>query len=296
MTDLPPPPVPADCDLRDLDGFLLNVERLLASELWALASAEEFRAAMSLWCRAWKQVPAASLPDDERTLAAFAGVSLARWAKVRSMAMRGFDKCADGRLYHRTLAADAMRAMGAKAKRASEKAAEAERLRAYRERKKAEEEAARTGVRTVYGTGTNGVRQDRTGQGQDRTGQNSIHVHEERAGDGEALTTPDLPPRLREAYREIAQAEGGGPAGFALANRALAAARRMFRVPTEAQLRETYRAAAEAGVADQDPARWPDFRDRMRQERAQERTGSTAGLDASRADHFAHLDAAGASR
>jgi uncharacterized protein YdaU (DUF1376 family) len=110
MTDLPSPPVPAACDLRNLDGFMLNTERLLASELWALSTPEEFKAAFALWCRAWKQVPAASLPNDQRTLAAFAGISAARWPKVRDMALRGFYLCADGRLYHRTLAEDANRA------------------------------------------------------------------------------------------------------------------------------------------------------------------------------------------
>lgn len=111
MTDARPDPlVPAEVDLRDLDGFMLNVERLLASELWALSTGEELKAALGLWCRAWKQLPAASLPNNDRILASFASSSPARWPKLKDMAMRGFVLCSDGRFYHRVLAEDALRA------------------------------------------------------------------------------------------------------------------------------------------------------------------------------------------
>lgn len=129
MSDkLPAPLTPANCDLRDFDGFLMNVERLLASELWALSTPEEFKCAMALWCRAWKQVPCASLPDDDKVLAAFSGAGR-RWQKVKRLALRGFVKCSDGRLYHATLSQDALRAMKAKAenKARTEKATEARR-------------------------------------------------------------------------------------------------------------------------------------------------------------------------
>lgn len=117
MTDHPPPMTTPEIDVRDLDGFMLNTERLLASELWALATGEEFKGAMGLWCRAWKQIPAASLPNDERVLASFAGVALPRWKKIREVAMRGFVLCSDGRLYHRVLCDDALRAHARKQER-----------------------------------------------------------------------------------------------------------------------------------------------------------------------------------
>lgn len=109
---LPPPPVPADCDLRGMPGFMLDTERLMASELWALSDGTAFKAAMALWCRSWRQVPAASLPDDDATLRAFAGLTPAAWKKARDLALRGFVKCSDGRLYHKVLAEDAARAWG----------------------------------------------------------------------------------------------------------------------------------------------------------------------------------------
>lgn len=116
MTVAPEPFTPSDCDVRNLDGFMLNVEKLMASELWAISTGEEFKAALALWCRAWKQVPAASLPNDERVLMAFSGAG-ARWKKVRDVALRGFVLCSDGRLYHPVLAADAIRAAKARQQR-----------------------------------------------------------------------------------------------------------------------------------------------------------------------------------
>lgn len=104
--ELPSPLVPADVNLRGFNGFMLDVDRLLSSELVATGSPEECWAALMLWCRSWKQNPPASLPDDEKVLAAFSGAGK-RWPKVRAVAIRGFVKCSDGRLYHRVLAKEA---------------------------------------------------------------------------------------------------------------------------------------------------------------------------------------------
>jgi hypothetical protein len=110
MTDLPAPLVPSDVDLSRLDGFMLDTVKLLGSELVALSSGDEFKAAVLLWARSWKQRPACSLPDDERVLASFAMCDMRKWRKVKVMALRGWVKCSDGRLYHRVLAQDALRA------------------------------------------------------------------------------------------------------------------------------------------------------------------------------------------
>jgi hypothetical protein len=100
VNDLPAPLVEADVDCTDLDGFYLNVERLMSSELLALHSNEIIGAAVLLWCRTWKQRPAASLLDDDRINAAFAILSLKKFREVKDAVMRGFVKCSDGRLYH----------------------------------------------------------------------------------------------------------------------------------------------------------------------------------------------------
>lgn len=75
MTELqlPEPLTPPDCDLRDFAFMPLDVARLRDSDLAIQIEAEEFRAAVLLWCASWHQVPAASLPDDDKALAALAG-------------------------------------------------------------------------------------------------------------------------------------------------------------------------------------------------------------------------------
>jgi hypothetical protein len=85
----------------------LDVLRLRDSELAALATGDEFKAAVMLWCVAWHQVPAASLPNDDRLLAKYSGAG-STWKKVRDEALRGFVLCSDGRLYHRTISEKAM--------------------------------------------------------------------------------------------------------------------------------------------------------------------------------------------
>lgn len=107
--ELPEPFVSADHDVRSLDGFMLNVERLLASELVAIGTPEECWAAFMLWCRAWKQVPGGSLPNDDKILAGFSGTGR-RWKQLKAVALHGFVLCSDGRLYHRFLCGEVKRA------------------------------------------------------------------------------------------------------------------------------------------------------------------------------------------
>lgn len=98
-----------DVDLRGLPFMPLDTVRLMDSDLFALSTGEEFKAALSLWCKAWQQVPAASLPDDDRVLAHLSG-SGNRWRKIRDAAMRGFVLCSDGRWYHPVIAEKAQEA------------------------------------------------------------------------------------------------------------------------------------------------------------------------------------------
>jgi uncharacterized protein YdaU (DUF1376 family) len=125
--------VEADVDCTNLDGFYLNVERLMSSELLALHGNEIIGAAVLLWCRAWKQRPAASLPDDDRINAAFARLSLKKFREVKDAVTRGFVKCSDGRLYHVFLSKVATDAYRRKAAFQKKRGADAERLRQWRE-------------------------------------------------------------------------------------------------------------------------------------------------------------------
>lgn len=109
---LPDPPVPPDCDLTGYDFMPLYFGRLLSSATYLQATDAEFRAALNLWISAWTQIPAGSLPADEKQLSALSGNRNAprAWRKVKRMALSGFVKCSDGRLYHFFLASEALKA------------------------------------------------------------------------------------------------------------------------------------------------------------------------------------------
>lgn len=109
MNDLPPPLTPPDADLRFVPDMMLNVLRLRDSRLAQVENAEVFRAAVLSWCVAWHQVPAGSLPNDDRELAVLlrygTRTDIRRWKALRKAgALRGWIECSDGRLYHPVVA------------------------------------------------------------------------------------------------------------------------------------------------------------------------------------------------
>ena len=110
MTDtLPPPLVPAEVVLRDFAFMPLDVQRLRDSDLASDETPEACWAAVLLWCAAWHQIPAGSIPATDSWQAKQCGyVSQGRiapaWKKVRPGALRGWVACSDGRLYHPVVA------------------------------------------------------------------------------------------------------------------------------------------------------------------------------------------------
>lgn len=118
MTDeaLPPPLVPADVDLRDFQYMELDVQKLRDSRFAAEVEAEAFRAGILLWCAAWHQVPAGSLPDNDTELSQLAGFGrvVREWKRVRDQALSLFVRCNDGRLYHPVIAEKAVAAWDSK--------------------------------------------------------------------------------------------------------------------------------------------------------------------------------------
>ncbi|WP_336492205.1 hypothetical protein [Methylobacterium nigriterrae] len=100
------------------------------------STGDGFKAAITLMAKSWSQVPAGSLPDDDRMLANLAGfgrgpAALAEWEKVKDEALSDFELCSDGRFYSRTLAAKTLEAWESKSaqKARTEKAREAARRR-----------------------------------------------------------------------------------------------------------------------------------------------------------------------
>jgi len=113
MTILPDPPIGRDVDLRELFSYLpLDIDQLRDSDTWTLATGDEAKACITLWCYAWHQVPAGSIPNDDRILAIKSG-AFDRWEAVKSVALRGFVECSDGRLYHMELVKKALKAWAA---------------------------------------------------------------------------------------------------------------------------------------------------------------------------------------
>ena len=106
MTEFPAPLTPPDCDLRDFQFMPLDVVRLRQSDLVTQEEPEAIVAALMLWGAAWHNVPAASLSDNDKTLAQHAGYgrAVSAWLEVKEAALRGFVKCSDGRLYHAVVA------------------------------------------------------------------------------------------------------------------------------------------------------------------------------------------------
>jgi hypothetical protein len=148
---------------------MLNVERFLGSELVAISSHEVIAASVMLWCRAWKQTPAASLTDDDRVLAAFCRLPETRFKKLRNDILRGFIKCSDGRLYHRVLANEATRAYAKKTAFQRKRETDSERLRKWRQSRGETRDETHSDTRcetrfVQEGTGTGTVQ----GQGRDR--------------------------------------------------------------------------------------------------------------------------------
>lgn len=143
MTTQSPPLTPPDCDLRNFPFMSLDVVRLRDSDISILATGDEFRCAVLLWCASWHQVPAASLPDNDVILSRLAGFGrvVDEWLKVKDGALRGWIKCADGRLYHPVVAEKANEAWESRLEYRQRKEVDRLRKAAGRVKKKASVES-----------------------------------------------------------------------------------------------------------------------------------------------------------
>jgi len=125
----PEPMTPPDCDLKDFAYMPLDVARLRQSELASDETPESCWAAVLLWCAAWHEVPAGSIPNNDQWQAKQAGY-VARgkidkaWDTVKAGALRGFVLCSDGRLYHEVVAEKARESWDSKLRHAHGKMSE----------------------------------------------------------------------------------------------------------------------------------------------------------------------------
>ncbi|HYC00370.1 MAG TPA: hypothetical protein VEA35_18965 [Ramlibacter sp.] len=105
---LPDPLVPAEVDLNGYGFMPMLHHRVLQSTLFVKSTGDEFKAAFALWCAAWSEKPAGTLPEDEEMLEHLSRAKA--WKKVRARAMHGWILCSDGRYHHPVLATLAIEA------------------------------------------------------------------------------------------------------------------------------------------------------------------------------------------
>lgn len=105
-------------DLRDFRWMEFDIVALKNSRFFSSATGDEFKAAFALWMAAFHQVPAGTLPNDERWLCSQAGYGQDQvaWAKVRAMALYGFKLGPDGLLHHAVVETKALHASTRRAK------------------------------------------------------------------------------------------------------------------------------------------------------------------------------------
>lgn len=132
---LPAPLTPADADLQDFPFMPLHVARLRDSDMAAIEEPEACWYAVLLWCAAWHQLPAGSLPDNDTVLMRLAGLGRDRntWALHRNGALRGWVLCSDGRLYHPVVAEQVIEAWESRTAHREDRDSNAERQARWRE-------------------------------------------------------------------------------------------------------------------------------------------------------------------
>lgn len=125
---LPEPPYPPDTRCKGW-RFVLDHERILQSDTWALASLNQRPWLLMLWLVAWQQTPTGSLPDDHMLIAARIGLPLKEFAEQKALLLRGWVLHSDQRLYHATITENVLEMI-------ERRNAEADRKAAYRLRQK----------------------------------------------------------------------------------------------------------------------------------------------------------------
>ncbi len=96
------PPYPDDLAAKGW-SLELDHERIEQSDTWAIATAEQRPWLLMLWLMSWRQVPIASLPDNDKLIAARIGMPLQQFTEWREVLLSGWTLASNGRLYHSTL-------------------------------------------------------------------------------------------------------------------------------------------------------------------------------------------------
>jgi uncharacterized protein YdaU (DUF1376 family) len=88
-------------DVSDFPYMPLYIARLQRSKAWLVCKRDPALAfySLNLWMRAWHEVPAGSIEDDDDILADAAMADPKTWDKIKEKVLRGWER-RDGRLFH----------------------------------------------------------------------------------------------------------------------------------------------------------------------------------------------------
>jgi hypothetical protein len=134
MANTPEPPISSDANVRSIADMPLAVETIFAFA--KEVSLQVLGAAMLLRCWAWHQVPTGSLLDNDEALAAMVGLRRDVWQRLRALALDGFARCSDGRLYHHGIVERALAVLADVEKKEKRMAADRRRQKASYDRRK----------------------------------------------------------------------------------------------------------------------------------------------------------------
>jgi hypothetical protein len=101
-SELPRPLVPPDLDTSGKPAMLIHVERIRNSRLWLRANRRPEIAfyALNLMFRAFRELPAGSIANDDDVLLDASRCPPGAWSVLRDDILSGWCLCSDGRLYH----------------------------------------------------------------------------------------------------------------------------------------------------------------------------------------------------
>ncbi|MBY3524951.1 YdaU family protein [Rhizobium laguerreae] len=102
-----------DLDVQRLPYMPLQIERLRKSKAWLRCKRNPEIAfyMVNLWMRAWHEIPAGSIEDDDDVLADAAMCSPEKWEELKDDILKGWDR-RDGRVWHSTVIEIATEAVG----------------------------------------------------------------------------------------------------------------------------------------------------------------------------------------
>jgi hypothetical protein len=133
---LPDPLTRAETNLNGYEFMPILLTRLFGSEFFALATLEERAVGMTLWLQSWYQLPAGSLPNDDRHLAFLAHCAIEKFKTVKDMALHRWVLCSDGRFYHPLIAKEVDKAWTHRLDHEEKRRKDAERKREWRARQR----------------------------------------------------------------------------------------------------------------------------------------------------------------